>query len=91
MKIEEALPIGSIVKIEGIGRKLMVFGYMQKNESVSERVYDYTGVVYPEGHIDSRLHIGFNHTDITDIYFNGYEDKEREEFVKVIQLFEKRK
>ncbi len=78
------LPIGSIVKLKGIGRKIMIFGYDQHNRSKPNMNFEYIGVVYPEGHIDSKLHLGFNHNDIVEVVYEGYQDEERQDFVNIM-------
>ncbi len=75
MNLKNSLPIGSVVMVKGIKRKVMIFGYKQKRRGQNENVFDYIGVVYPEGHIDNRLHIGFNQENIEKVIFRGYEDE----------------
>ena len=45
------LPIGSVVKIQGIKKPIMIFGYLQKSGLGNGKVIDYVGVPYPEGNI----------------------------------------
>lgn len=87
MKFKDTLPIGSVVRIKGVGKPVMIFGYEQQSRAFPERVSDYIGVVYPEGHIDSRLHLGFNMDDIEEICFRGYESEERQIFIETIDRF----
>ena len=47
-------------------------------------MYDYLAVFYPEGYINQEYTYVFNHTDIIDILYRGYEDEEEEEFQKVL-------
>lgn len=87
MEFKKSLPIGSIVTLKGMKRKVMIFGYKQKGHKNNEKIFDYVGVVYPEGHIDSRLHLGFDHININEVVFNGYFDDEREEFANLVDNF----
>lgn len=75
---ENLLPIGTIVKLKGFDKLMMIFGVLQKNASRPDIIYDYISVPYPEGHYDSKLHIGFNQADIESVIFKGYEDENNE-------------
>ncbi len=83
MKIQNLLPIGSVVLLKNGEKKLMIIGIMQKDAGRRKKNYDYLGELYPEGHISEGLHqYLFNHEDINEIVFHGYEDAERTEFLK---------
>lgn len=41
--------------------------------------------MYPEGNMGEGTQFLFNHGDIDKIYYRGYEDEEREEFINRIQ------
>ena len=89
MKIEELLPIGSVVLLNGGEKKLMICGIMQTEVGGSNETYDYIGVWYPEGQFSDVKYL-FNHDDINQIFFRGYEDEERSDFIGRLQnLFEK--
>lgn len=66
------LPIGSIVKISGIEKEIMIFGYLQKSGVSHVQHVDYIGVPYPEGNIGPQVQIGFQRRDITEVLFEGY-------------------
>ncbi|MCD8023447.1 MAG: DUF4176 domain-containing protein [Lachnospiraceae bacterium] len=83
MKIQNLLPIGSVVLLKNGEKKLMIIGIMQRDTRRGKKNYDYLGELYPEGHIGEGLHqYLFNHEDINEIIFRGYEDDERTEFLK---------
>ena len=84
MSIKELLPIGSVVLLKEGEKRLMIFGVKQMNAEGKEKgkEYDYIGVLYPEGHIGSDNQYLFNHEDIDTIFFRGYEDTERVEFIQ---------
>lgn len=89
MNIKELLPIGSIVLLEGGEKRLMIIGIKQTDVSGDGQEYDYLGVLYPEGHIGDQFQYLFNHADIKEIVFRGYEDDERDEFLdKLFELYE---
>ena len=89
MRINGLLPIGTIVLLKDGEKKLMINGIMQTDMS-DNKEYDYLGILYPEGHIGEQFQYLFNHEDIREIVFRGYEDEERNEFiVKLSALYEK--
>ena len=90
IKVNSLLPIGSIVLLKDGEKRLMINGIMQSDASGSGADFDYLGVLYPEGHIGDEFQYLFNHEDIAQIVFRGYEDKERAEFLqKLASILEK--
>lgn len=91
MEIKELLPIGSVVLLSGGKKKLMIYGVKQTDNS-DGKDYDYIGVLYPEGNMGEGSQFLFNHNDIDQIYFRGYEDGEREMFISnLAQFYEQNK
>ncbi|OUN99636.1 hypothetical protein B5F98_00190 [Pseudoflavonifractor sp. An44] len=89
MKIRDLLPIGSIVRLKDGEKRLMINGIMQSDASGDGKEYNYLGILYPEGHIGDQFQYLFNHEDIKEIVFRGYEDIERTEFLdKLTKLYE---
>lgn len=89
MRIIDLLPIGSIVLLKDGEKRLMVCGIKQTNAGGDGQEYDYLGVLYPEGHIGEQFQYLFNHADIDNVVFRGYEDKERNELLaKLTALYE---
>ena len=60
------LPIGSVVKIKDLEKKVMIFGYLQKCGVEHVKTVDYVGVPYPEGNIGPYAQIGFQRYDIDE-------------------------
>lgn len=87
-RVRELLPAGSVVLLEGGEKRLMVIGVKQTKQDTGEE-YDYIGLLYPEGYIDDEGLYMFNHEDIQMVYFRGYEDGERENFVEMLENFYK--
>ena len=48
--LDYLLPIGSVVTLEEGKHKLMIFGVKQTH-SETGKLYDYAGVLYPEGNV----------------------------------------
>jgi hypothetical protein len=83
--IKELLPIGSVVKLKDATKRLMITGVIQTD--IDGNDYDYIAVLYPEGNVTQETQFLFQHTDIEDIIFRGYEDDEREGFLNRLAEF----
>ena len=86
MNVNELLPIGSIVLLEGAEKKLMIIGVGQ-TQLEENKDFDYIGVVYPEGNMGEGSQFLFNHSDIEEIVFRGYEDEERDNFLEMLNSY----
>lgn len=74
------LPIGSIVLLNEGSKKLMITGFCTIPEESPEEVYDYCGCLYPEGVLSSDETYVFDHNQIKNVLFIGYEDDEQKQF-----------
>lgn len=91
MDIKKLLPIGSVVLLEDGKKRLMIYGVKQTEQDTQEE-YDYIGVVYPEGNMGQGTQFLFNHDRIKEVYYRGYEDEERQEFIeKLADYYTQRK
>lgn len=71
------LPIGSVVLIGNSKKKVMIIGVGQKGGSEEMKLWDYAGVIFPEGYLDPNKLFLFNNEQITQIYALGYQDAEQ--------------
>lgn len=78
--VKELLPIGSIVLLKEGKKKVMVFGIKQTDKATGKE-YDYIGVVYPEGNLGDEFQFFFDHENIDQVFYRGYEDEERDKFI----------
>lgn len=69
------LPIGSVVLLKQGKKRVMVYGRKIKANG-EDTVYDYVGCLYPEGALDNKNVILFNHDQIQMVYFIGFQDLE---------------
>ena len=76
------LPIESVVLLNEAEKKLMIIGILQRN---GEEVFDYVGCPYPEGLLDSENLFLFNHKDIAEISYLGFDNIERQIFIKKLE------
>ncbi len=74
--IKGLLPIGSVVLLKDSTKRLMVIGVCQKGGADPNKVWDYAGVVFPEGYISSDKVFLFDTEQIETIYQIGLLDGE---------------
>lgn len=86
MKINNLLPIGSVVLLKDGEKRLMICGILQNDEGNTNKTYDYMGVLYPEGHIGEGYQYLFNHEDVVQVFFRGYDDEERAQFIEKLAV-----
>lgn len=79
------LPAGSVVLLKDATKKLMIIGVLQVKQE-ENKLYDYLAVPYPEGFIGTENNFLFDHEDINDIIFTGYDNPERESFISLMGL-----
>ncbi len=85
MKYEKYLPIGTVVLLKGGTKRAMIIGFCCKAIENEEKIYDYSGCLYPEGLISSNQTLLFDHNQIDKIYHIGLKDQEEVEFKKKLQ------
>lgn len=71
------LPIGSVVLLKESKKRVMVVGVCQRSASDTSKIYDYVGVVFPEGFLASDKMLMFNGDQIVQIFALGYQDAEQ--------------
>lgn len=84
--VKELLPIGSVVLLKKGKKRVMIFGVKQTDKGTGIE-YDYISVLYPEGNIGENSQYLFNHSDIEQVYFKGYEDAERRDFIEKLSEY----
>ncbi|MCR5487184.1 MAG: DUF4176 domain-containing protein [Lachnospiraceae bacterium] len=71
----DLLPIGSVVLLKDAKRKLMITGRILSDENLTQ-IFDYVGVIYPEGNTGEENQYFFNREGIEKVYFIGFQDEE---------------
>ncbi len=85
MSTEKYLPIGTVVLLKDAEKRLMITGFCTSSEDDVEKVYDYSGCLYPEGIISSKQTFLFNHNQITKIFHFGLRDEEEQKLQEVLK------
>lgn len=87
--MDNYLPIGSVVILKNGYKKIMIYGRLQYQITSSAKLWDYVGCLYPEGYISDDYNIFFNRSEIQNIVYLGYEDKDEFILRNKISQFEK--
>ncbi len=77
---EKYLPIGTVVMLKGGSKRLMITGFCSMPTDDKNKMFDYSGCMYPEGVLSSDQTALFNHDQIDKIYYMGYVDDEEKKF-----------
>lgn len=77
--MKELLPIGSVVLLKGVTKRIMICGRIQE-ELESGITYDYSACFFPEGIINPDELFLFDNGDIDTVYFVGLQDTEEFEY-----------
>lgn len=87
LSVNEYLPIGSVVLLKGAIRKAMIIGIIQSTKETDGQVkeHDYIAVMFPEGFLNTETMFMFNHDQINDVIYRGYENPERKEFLEKLK------
>ena len=88
--MKEYLTIGTIVLLKNAKKRIMIIGLKPKTND-NGVVYDFCGVPYPEGLLQSDQIGLFNYDQIEKIIVNGYSDDEEKKFKERINEIENKK
>ena len=81
-KTAQLLPIGSVVMLKNGTKAVMVAGFYTSSGDNPDKVFDYSGCMYPEGMLGSDQTLLFDHDQIKEVLFTGYISDEEVEFKK---------
>lgn len=77
---EKYLPLGSVVLLKGALKKVMITGYACVSSETGDKVYDYSGCMYPEGFLNYNEVCVFDHDKIEKVFYKGYHDEDAIKF-----------
>lgn len=84
---EKYLPVGTVVLLQNGSKRVMVNGFCTMDANKPDKIYDYSGVLFPEGSLSSDQTLLFDHSQIVRIDHMGLEDQEEKDFkVKLVQI-----
>lgn len=82
---EKYLPIGTVVILKNGKKRTMITGFCAISQDNPEKVYDYSGCIYPEGFISSNQTLLFDHNQIEKVFYMGLIDEEETNFKKKLK------
>lgn len=85
--MKKFLPIGSVVLLKESKKRIMIVGVKQK-QADSDKVWDYSACLYPEGIIDPERLFLFDSEQIERLYFIGFQDGEGLAFFNKVNYME---
>lgn len=85
-EIKQLLPVGSVVRLTAAKKDLMIIGIRQTQKDTGKE-FDYIGVLWPEGSMGAKTNVLFNHGDIENVAFMGYDTEERAAFLEKLSAF----
>jgi len=74
------LPIGTVVLLQNGSKRIMINGFCTMDANNPDKIYDYSGVLFPEGSLSSDQTLLFDHNQIVRIDHLGLIDQEEQEF-----------
>lgn len=77
---EKYLPVGSVVLLKNGTKRVMINGFCTMDASNPDRVFDYSGVLFPEGSLSSDQTLLFDHNQIVRVDHLGLDDEEEKSF-----------
>lgn len=77
MQLNGLLPIGSVVLLKNSTKRLMIAGVVQQSMGERQEIWDYCGVLYPQGFTGASEMYMFNEEQIDKVYAIGYQDEEQ--------------
>ena len=70
------LPIGSVVKLKNMEKRVMIIGYGAKKIEEPDKIWDYTVCPFPYGMINLQKTLVCNREDVEILYAIVYQDAE---------------
>lgn len=81
------LPIGTVCRLKEGTKKIMITGFCPIVSEPEAKMYDYCGCIYPEGIVTNEVNLVFDHSQIEEISFRGFENDEEIAFKKQLESF----
>ena len=76
MKEGKYLPVGTVCKIKDVDKLVFIVGFCVKGSGSDKAIHDYVGCFYPRGEDASKKHILFDHNQIMEVLYIGFQSEE---------------
>ncbi len=77
---EKYLPVGTVVLLQNGTKRVMINGFCTMDANNPSRIFDYSGVLFPEGSLSSDQTLLFDHSQIVRVDHMGLQDDEEKTF-----------
>ncbi len=77
---EKYLPVGTVVLLQNGTKRVMINGFCTMDANNPNRIFDYSGVLFPEGSLSSDQTLLFDHNQIVRVDHMGLDDDEEKSF-----------
>ena len=74
------LPVGTVVLLQNGSKRIRINGFCAIDPKEPNRIYDYSGVLFPEGSLSSDQALLFDHSQIVRVDHVGLQDDEERQF-----------
>lgn len=74
-KGNDMLPIGTVLKMDGVEPFIMIYGRKQNQVDGDGKMWDYVGCPYPQGHISTNTNLFFSTQILLKSYSKGWKQK----------------
>ena len=81
---EKYLPVGTVLMLKGGSKRVVITGFCSTPNDDLERIFDYSGCLYPEGYLSSDQVCLFDHEQIATVYHLGLIDEEEKTFKEAL-------
>jgi len=81
---EKYLPVGTVLMLKGGSKRVVITGFCSTPNDDLERIFDYSGCLYPEGYLSSDQVCLFDHEQIETVYHMGLVDEEEKTFKEAL-------
>lgn len=83
MILKEFFTLGTIVTLFDNTKPLMIYGRLQLQAGF-EKIWDYVACLYPEGNISDQYNVFFNHEDVENVLFVGYQTEDDRSYQQLL-------
>lgn len=77
---EKFLPVGTVVLLKGATKRIMITGFASVSPDTGEKIFDYSGCLFPEGFYNYNEVCIFDHIQIEEVFHLGLIDDEETAF-----------
>ncbi len=77
---EKFLPVGTVVLLKGATKRIMITGFASVSPDTGDKIFDYSGCLFPEGFYNYNEVCIFDHNQIEEVFHLGLVDEEETTF-----------